>query len=384
MGEKNLKENFRNIFHIIIYVSGMVLLTIQISGVLKTFMAGQTNFSLSKNNLQSLALPTIILCPDIPNLKIVTPLAKPMAQNKSAFFEQFFQLGQQFNLTAVKNPKYPGEIGKKLFVGDNFDNDGNQMFVIEEMMNPGLGLCYALTADHENVKFSNGDMLYVNAQFKSKINSLSVYFTSHENKHGMVFFDHGKQELKKYVVKIGQYVGFSLRKKKVLRMESTQTCSDYTKSGGSFMDCMIKRQINCFLNENNSNCLCIPAHSKTQFDIMNITLRFCQNKEEFFCAFKKLNACYFNKATTDMCLKACTNNKYFVNQLDGEKIGNINKNMINFMVSYSTMDIRLYQEYYIYDVFSVIGNVGGSLGLFIGFSYTDFLGKVLDFVFKKW
>ena len=71
--------------------------------------------------------------------------------------------------------------------------------------------------------------------------------------------------------------------------------------------------------------------------------------------------------------------------MDGEKFEEeTNKNIIHFMVSYNTMDLRLYQEYYIYDAFSFIGNVGGSLGLFIGFSYTDFLGKILDFVFKKW
>ena len=380
----NCKKNIQTTLKIVIYLSGVTLLMFQIRGVLKSFMAEQTNYSISKKSVENLALPTIILCPEIPNLKIVTPREKPMAQNKTAFFEQFYQLGQQFNLTAVKNPKHPGESGNKLYLGSNFDNNGNLMFVVEELMNPGIGLCYALTPDNENVRFSNGDLLYINTQFRNKINSISLYFTSPENKHGMVFYDLGKQEVTKHVVTTGKTIRYTIRLLKALHMQSTQTCRDYTKSGGSFMDCMIKRQINCFLNENNSNCLCIPAHSKTQFDIMNITLRFCQNKEEFFCAFKKLNACYFNKATTDMCLTACTHNKYFVNQLDGEKIGNINKNMINFMVSYSTMDIRLYQEYYIYDAFSFIGNVGGSLGLFIGFSYTDFLGRILDFVFKKW
>ena len=382
MGEKN----YHNIFHTIVYVSGMVLLIFQISGVLKTFIAGQTNYSLSRDIKQSLALPTIILCPEIPNLKIVTPLANPMAQNKTAYFEQFYQLGQQFNLTAVKNPKYPGERGNNLLVGNNFDNSGNKMFVIEELMNPGLGLCYALTPDHKNVRFSNGDVLYVNAQFKNKIKSLFVYFTSLENKRGMVFFDHGKQELKKHVVKLGQYVGFSLRKKMFLNMESTQTCRDYTKSGGSFIDCMIKSQIDCYLNGSNSNCRCIPAQSKTQFDIMNVTLGFCQTKDEFRCAYKRMHDCYFNKVTTDNCPKACTKNIYTAIKMEGverkdEEI--IEKNIIDFLVAYITVEETVYQQYYIHDVFSFIGNVGGSLGLFIGFSYTDFFGKILDFVLKK-
>ena len=361
----------------------MVLLTLQISGVLKTFMAGQTNYSLSRNIRQSLALPTIILCPKIPNLKIETPLTNPMAQNKTAFFEQFYLLGQQFNLTAVKN--HVGEIGNKLFVGTNFDSDGNNMFEIEELMTPELGQCYAITANHENVKFSNGDTLYIETKFQSKIQSLYLYFTSHENKHGMVFHDHGKQELKKYTVKTGQMAGFSLRKQKFLRMESTQTCRDYTKSGGTFMDCMIESQIDCYMNESNSNCRCIPAQSKTQFEIMNISLKYCQTNEEFGCARKRMHDCYFNKATSDKCPKPCKDYRYNAIQMEGEVDEEIKeKNIINFVVAYRSVDEKVYQEYYIYDTFSFIGNVGGSLGLFIGFSYTDFLGNILDFVFKKW
>ena len=383
MVENNSKENFRNMFHILIYVSGMVLLTLQISGVLKTFMAGQTNYSLSRNIRQSLALPTIILCPKIPNLKIETPLTNPMAQNKTAFFEQFYLLGQQFNLTAVKN--HVGEIGNKLFVGTNFDSDGNNMFEIEELMTPGLGQCYAITANHENVKFSNGDTLYIETKFQSKIQSLYLYFTSHENKHGMVFHDHGKQELKKYTVKTGQMAGFSLRKLNFLRMESTQTCRDYTKSGDTFMDCMIESQIDCYMNESNSNCRCIPAQSKTQFEIMNISLKYCQTNEEFGCARKRMHDCYFNKATSDKCPKPCKDYRYNAIQMEGEIDEEIKeKNIINFVVAYRSVDEKVYQEYYIYDTFSFIGNVGGSLGLFIGFSYTDFLGNILDFVFKKW
>ena len=41
------------------------------------------------------------------------------------------------------------------------------------------------------------------------------------------------------------------------------------------------------------------------------------------------------------------------------------------------------KEYLIYDVWNLIGTIGGALGLFVGFSFYDFVLVVLDFLFKK-
>ena len=41
------------------------------------------------------------------------------------------------------------------------------------------------------------------------------------------------------------------------------------------------------------------------------------------------------------------------------------------------------REYLIYDVWSLIGTVGGALGLFVGFSFYDFISLVIDFIAKR-
>ena len=51
-------------------------------------------------------------------------------------------------------------------------------------------------------------------------------------------------------------------------------------------------------------------------------------------------------------------------------------------MKYSTMTVQMYKEYEVQDIYSFIGTVGGSLGLFIGFSYTGFFGDLLDFFVK--
>ena len=40
-------------------------------------------------------------------------------------------------------------------------------------------------------------------------------------------------------------------------------------------------------------------------------------------------------------------------------------------------------EYFIYDTLSMIGTVGGTLGLFVGFSFYDFISMVIDLFFDK-
>ena len=40
-------------------------------------------------------------------------------------------------------------------------------------------------------------------------------------------------------------------------------------------------------------------------------------------------------------------------------------------------------EYFIYDTLSMVGTVGGTLGLFVGFSFYDFTGMIIDLFSDK-
>ena len=42
-----------------------------------------------------------------------------------------------------------------------------------------------------------------------------------------------------------------------------------------------------------------------------------------------------------------------------------------------------YEEYLIYDFNGMIGAVGGSLGMFLGFSFLDFVFSFIDFIYEK-
>ena len=46
-------------------------------------------------------------------------------------------------------------------------------------------------------------------------------------------------------------------------------------------------------------------------------------------------------------------------------------------------NVLIYQEYLIYDTLSLIGTVGGTLGLFVGFSFYYFVIHIIDFFAEK-
>ena len=52
-------------------------------------------------------------------------------------------------------------------------------------------------------------------------------------------------------------------------------------------------------------------------------------------------------------------------------------------ITYTTMETEIHDEVLIQELSNFIGTVGGSLGLFIGFSYTGFVEQVLDYFIQE-
>ena len=56
---------------------------------------------------------------------------------------------------------------------------------------------------------------------------------------------------------------------------------------------------------------------------------------------------------------------------------------IEIAFRFPSTKILNYEEYLIYDFNGMIGAVGGSLGMFLGFSFLDFLFSFIDFIYEK-
>ena len=102
------------------------------------------------------------------------------------------------------------------------------------------------------------------------------------------------------------------------------------------------------------------------------------------------NADFINSEAVDNCLKDCSVTEYkgklFHKKGDREAYfqKNINvkgKNMaMIWKYIFASKHAKVYNEYLVYDPIGVIGIIGGTFGLFIGFSFKDFILDTIEFL----
>ena len=110
----------------------------------------------------------------------------------------------------------------------------------------------------------------------------------------------------------------------------------------------------------------------------------CVTDEEINCARDVITKIIRSKNLAKKCPKSCMPIEYrktyrWAGNLV-EKTFNMSSQEQSFWFWYRTVDdAKIFTEYLIYDANSMVGSIGGTLGLFIGFSYNN----VISFVIKK-
>ena len=93
--------------------------------------------------------------------------------------------------------------------------------------------------------------------------------------------------------------------------------------------------------------------------------------------------CYFNETVRELCPLPCQRKVYM--GISGKAHGYGKAAPANAMImtfKFNTMDIEERNEVFIQELPFFIGTFGGSLGLFIGFSFTCFFEKIINYFIK--
>ena len=75
----------------------------------------------------------------------------------------------------------------------------------------------------------------------------------------------------------------------------------------------------------------------------------------------------------------CTTLTYHGSVIHGSGSSNNPRDTVIFFW-FASNETQIHQEYQIFDTNGLIGSIGGSLGLFIGFSFHGALKSILDFI----
>ena len=379
-----IKLTKKQVLNILVLLSGLVFLSLQVWKTFQTFIEKRSTFAISIETFDSLEIPTIIVCPRYQWDNGMGINGTPA--DKDWINSQLYKLNNQFNLT-IRGVKMKQLVqNDSLVLGENYDKEGNPFMKVEELMLPNAGLCHALVS---NPKYRLGlnDMMYIFALFEKEVKIPKVDFNIVSPVDRYKLLLHKRGNLKPLIISSekGKWVDANIQQYKWNFLQSKRYCRHYSVEKGTYMECVMKSQVDCYLtNGPIEGCRCIPENIlKTYFEIYPTSWKACQTTSEYKlcmgiwwdCSFRK----YFSRKRK--CPLACTKEKYKGEKriIDGNRIP---PNLVMLRLAYKSMDVETHNEVLIQELSSFIGTVGGSLGLFIGFSYTGFVGKLIDILFE--
>ena len=133
------------------------------------------------------------------------------------------------------------------------------------------------------------------------------------------------------------------------------------------------------LDQIESNCSkkCYPMHTK------NNSILKCEEEEIRICAENILSEKILYGGIKSKCKKPCEIQQYIVDWKNWYVENANQESKLWFWLWYQfedDQDTIVYEEYLIYDTINMIGSLGGTLGLFIGFSFSNVLNVIISFI----
>ena len=119
----------------------------------------------------------------------------------------------------------------------------------------------------------------------------------------------------------------------------------------------------------------------------NEALSICPNVEYWYtewgcaecdCAKDIVDKFLHNISRSDECPTSCSTTEYSGKITHDGNSYHDKSAALHFKFAYPLV-IKVYEEYIIYDIIAMIGSVGGTLGLFIGFSFNNILANLIKY-----
>ena len=129
------------------------------------------------------------------------------------------------------------------------------------------------------------------------------------------------------------------------------------------------------IKRNADKHFCLPIEFSTLIKLSNnVSYRPCEEIQEQKKNYEKVLQLVYSTG----CLRSCSYLEYHgkVKPMYGMN----NSRMISVIYWFGNRnDVKTFKEYLIYGVTDVIGFVGGTLGLFVGFSFLDSVVRIVNY-----
>ena len=128
---------------------------------------------------------------------------------------------------------------------------------------------------------------------------------------------------------------------------------------------------------------CVSLIHQAMMDTIAHSIPRCETDDEYYCMVETKSMKTIRKLKST-CRKQCNykGSKLVIKKSARAYSYQLGSMQMTFKL-YILPEVLHYKEYLIYDDIGMFGSIGGSLGLFLGFSLFDTLCMVVDFILRK-
>ena len=351
-----------------------------------------TNTAKISERVDTVEAPTLTICPgwkkSLMKQYKITPLAfmmRPSSETnitmnltvRNLFDEVTYELNRDFSIGVSNSISHPIPLN----IGINTIKEGEhlQNYLVKENPSTRYGKCYVIIPNQLQMKplldtWSVAIARNITSENKD-MNKMLIQISANDTFNSLNFKASGvTNEITEHIFTEEEtgYLEINYTEK---NMEFIKDCSEVT-----FHRCFAKRIMEA--SEFNCSKKCIPIFTQSLMENIDHDIPQCSNSDEEYCMVGVKNYKMYIALKSE-CLKQCKNK---VAQLDMEKvfakpvfyIGDVQLDLYFHMAP----ERLSFKEYLIYDGITMFGSIGGSLGLFVGFSLFDSLSLVLEYVLK--
>ena len=255
------------------------------------------------------------------------------------------------------------------------------------------GICYQLNTG--NYESTQNQLHQIKIKtLREVFPTMEFYFTSEKNSYGITYYDWRDGEIFKINLKEKNYkaVDFNVENRNYLK--SVSLCNEQ-----SFYECLESKISladfsNCSTNQNSKlfDKICIPTSlpnkNEMNYPICTVAIQDlgCADYEneicvQYNCSATIVNNVIYNTSNyQNSCPKSCETLQYSGNVVFDKKDFTTNEGEATLEFKFA--NINVYREHLIFDTIGMIGSVGGTLGLFIGFSFSNILTILIGYLQK--
>ncbi len=371
----------KSLFFGAIYASALAFFAFQVKDVCIKYVKHKTTISTSQMTMDEIAIPIVTICSGYkPSLRVKNMhilLARDI-EKPSLFKRSTYKLRKDFYIVIGLDSDF-----FELNEGQNvlsFDSGSTiEAEVMEFTTMSSSGLCYAIKIKHSLRTTNDYISLYMyhsqnvtgpdaESEFTAVISNQTRKFAAFYNDwQGFKGIRVGLKKRSKTVVDLYQSI--------LIQLEEKGVCQAYDE--GSRPQCQMEKLFHAARSEILEKCsrpCIVPALESglVQNDTFKPKWDYCQTYEESTCVFENSFAVY------DREVQACKQSCFDVD-IHGEIVlAPFKDDAAHLVIYFESMTVKVHEELLLFDLSSFIGNIGGSLGLFIGFSYLDFATKITN------